>query len=104
MITRESFKPFASLKKELVEIPELGGSVQVRELSAGEAFGMTQAGGFQPLSMLVKVLLDENGNRLFQDGDEEMLGNSLTVKTVNHLIEVASRLSGIISKDELEKN
>jgi hypothetical protein len=104
LITRESFKPFARLKQERVEIQEMNGFVLVRELSAGEAFAMTKGGGFQPLTMLVKVLLNENGQPIFQDGDEDLVGNSLSVKTVNHLIEVATRLSGMTAREDVEKN
>jgi len=37
VLTRDSFKPYALLKRERVEIPELNDFVYVRELSAGEA-------------------------------------------------------------------
>ena len=37
MLTRDSFKPYALLKRERLDIPEMSDFVYVRELSAGEA-------------------------------------------------------------------
>lgn len=94
-ITRESFKPYAKLKREAVEIPELGGELFVREMSAGEALSVSNAGKFDPLPILVKVVLDAEGRRIFRDGDEELLGSSLSIQSINLLIEAVTRLSGM---------
>jgi hypothetical protein len=99
MISRESFKPYSMLKRERVNIPELGGTVVVRELSAGEAMDLARNPG-EPLSMLVKCILNEDGTPMFIQGDEKLIGDSLPIATVNNLIEVVTRLSGLDGKAE----
>lgn len=103
MITKESFKPYALLKRERVAIPELGGDVVVRELSAGEALELSKSSDPTkgPLTMLVKCLLTEDGKQMFAPGDESLIGESLPMHVVNNLLSVATRLSGM---DGAEKN
>ena len=94
MISRESFQPYSMLTRERFSIPEMGGTVVIRELSAGEALEMAKNPG-EPLTMLVKCILTEDGTPMFMAGDERLIGDSLPIATVNRLIEVVTRLSGL---------
>jgi hypothetical protein len=105
------------LPREAVAVPEWGGvTVWVRTLTGTERDRFeTQvakdrqkpggAGGNFRSGLLVLALCDEQGARLFADGDAGALGKKSS-KALDRLLEVAMRLSGIGAKqqEEAEKN
>lgn len=99
-----------SLPIEKVDVPELGGFVYVRGMSGTERDGwetslIVRKGKNQSINtenvrakLLVRVLCDESGTRLFDNGDAVALGG-LRVDVLTSLYEVAQRLSGVSDKD-----
>ena len=116
-----------NMKSEEVEIPEWGGSVRVRELSAAEMNERTglmlqkrgdsvvmAADGKTPMMSMDGLLkddlllaafsiVDEDGNRLFALNDLKMLGE-LSETSMKRVVTVAKRLSGITEAEEALKN
>lgn len=102
---------------EDVEVPQWGGLVRVRGLSgkdrdAYEASTIIVRAGRKGLEegrdldnlrarLIVRCLVDEQGERLFHDGEYDVLGD-LPGVIVNKLWEVASRLSGLGDEDLAE--
>ena len=106
MLTRDSFKPYALLKRERVEIPELNDFVYVRELSAGEALEFRQrisdGQKFESLvlPMLAQVIVDEKGQQVFNPSDTELIGKSFPVHVMEAIAVKAQELSGLLGKPE----
>ena len=99
---------------EEVEVPEWGGWVYIRSLSARERDlfegSIGAVAGKQNLAnlrarLVVLCLCDEDGNRILEDDQSEFLG-AKNAQVINRLFEKARRLSGMTDKDvkELEKN
>lgn len=97
-------------KPVLMEVPELGGSVYLRGLTAAErddyeseSFRVTKG---QPdvnmrnmrARLLVRSLCDEQGNRLFRNHDVEKLGK-FQAKILDRLFAKAQELTGISDAD-----
>lgn len=101
------------LKREEVDVPEWGGTVVVRELTAKERdtfFEWVRKNGDNAFSdfrvRAVRLsLIDEQGNHLFDEADEPGLASKSTA-VIDRLFEAASRLSGLQQKDveEIGKN
>lgn len=101
------------LRKELVELPELGGAVYVRELAgwerdAFEASLMQQVGNTYVMKLknararlAALSICDENGKRLFSEKDAQELGK-ISAAALDRIFEAASRLSRI-GEEELEE-
>lgn len=113
-LTRSDFIKPRELKHETVEVPELGGTVTVRELTAAERdsfewrFTEARESGAAPnlRGMLVaRTVVDDEGNRILTDEDADAVGKQ-SAAWVDRLFAVAQRLSGITGKDveELEGN
>jgi len=114
MLSRDDILRARDLPTEELAIPEWGGSVRVRALTAGErdAFELemrdSRTNGHSPNvrgALAVKVLVDEQGRRLFEDHDAATLA-ALDARPLDRIFTVAARLSGITRDDvdELEKN
>jgi hypothetical protein len=118
MLSRDSILSSSDLPTEEVPVPEWGGTVFVRTMSGTERDNFEQVilegkstkGGTAKMvnvraKLAVKVLVDEQGKRLFTDEDAGILG-SKSGKALDRIFEVAQRLAGIGEKDiaELEKN
>jgi hypothetical protein len=114
MLSRDDILRARDLPIEEVNIPEWGGSVRVRALTAGErdSFEMEMKDGRdgdqRPNirgTLAVRTLVDEDGKRLFQDHDAATLA-ALHSKPLDRIFTVAARLSGITPDDVevLEKN
>jgi hypothetical protein len=103
---------------EAVEVPEWGGVVHVRSITAAERGQIEAAaasfkenkgkGDFAKMftqRFAVLSLCDEKGNRLFKDEDITALAQK-NAAVISRIAEVAQRLSGFGKKDieELEKN
>lgn len=94
------------LTRELVEVPEWGGAVYVRGLTATEYDAITvstiEGRGknhhVNLANLRVKIVaasvVDEDGNRLFSDSDIKALGNK-SAAALQRVFSVAQRLSGL---------
>lgn len=105
------------LRKELVELPELGGAVYVRELAgwerdAYEASLMQQVGNTYVMKLknararlAALSICDENGNRLFSERDVQELGK-ISAAALDRIFDAASKLSRIGEEEikEVVKN
>jgi len=101
-------------KIEKIDVPEWGTSVFMRTMTAGERDAWELAwldrqgkGGVANFRsvFLVKCLCDENGTRLFSDGEVEQLA-AQDSNVINRLFEFAREQNGLTSDqvDELAKN
>lgn len=110
----------SDLPTEKVPVPEWGGTVLVRGLTAAErdAYDMSlveQREGVQGISLtnmtnmrarlVARCVVDEKGTRLFNDEDVEALGQK-SGTPIDRIAEVARRLSGMLPEEKkaLEKN
>ena len=117
-LNRDQILAHKTLKCETIEVPEWGGEVKVRELSASEAdvfeSGLAAArqgqngSGPDPLiarnfraKIVALAAVDDEGNRLFTDDDVETLG-SMSRSALDRVSSVAMRLSGY--SDDGKKN
>jgi hypothetical protein len=116
LLTRDEILATDDRTRELVEVPEWGGSVWVRSLSGLErdryegamvAYRRLAKGGLEIdrvvtdniRARLVSLsVVDEAGNRLFTDVDVIALG-SHSAQALNRICEVAQRLSGLSTQD-----
>lgn len=104
MLKREEILQANDLVFEDVEVPEWGGTVRVRCLTAAErdAFEatilkQTQSGVRVEMSNLraklcAMTIVDEDGNRMFSDAEAELLGRK-SASALQRIFEVAMRLS-----------
>jgi hypothetical protein len=98
---------------ETVTVPEWGGDVIIRGMTGTERDGfeaMVRPKGVMDLRnyrarLLVRVLVNVNGTRLFADVQAADLGKQ-PAKVIDRLYDVAARLSGMADDDteELEGN
>jgi len=101
------------LPREELDIPEGGGSVFVRTMTGTERDAWEQSivsGGKTDLTnirarMCVRVLVDTEGNRIFDDTDAKQLGRKSSC-ALDRIFAAAQRLNGLSNDDveELEKN
>lgn len=113
MLNREQILSVQDSKIETVEVPEWGGSVCVRAMSAKERDGweIRYATDFANKNRSVRgslcavVICDENGNRLFTEQDIPVLEQK-SAAALDRLFDVAMRMNGLRKQDvdELEKN
>ena len=89
--------------RELVEVPEWGGSVWIRSMTGTERDrfedGLTDANGNVSIEgirarLVCMTACDQDGKRMFADSDASMLGLK-SAKALNRLARVAQRLSGL---------
>lgn len=120
ILTRAEILAADDIPRELVEVPEWGGSVYVRGLTAmersefenlmlglenrrikvGKSDDMTIQMDMRVLRVRLSALcmVDEKGNRLFGDDEVEALGRK-SADALNRIFVVAQRLSGMTSDD-----
>ncbi len=114
MLSRDEILRHSALPTEDLEVPEWGGSVRIRSLTAGERDGFeldmkdARTEGQKPnirAALAVRVLVDEQGRNLFTPADAESLA-TFHAKPLDRVFTVAARLSGITPDDvnDLEKN
>jgi hypothetical protein len=111
-LNREQILQSADLPSEEVEVPEWGGSVRVSRLSGlhraelddvlrgvlGENKTLTSVTGLQyTLALIVRAVVDDEGNRIFSDEDVESL-RTKSDEALARVGEVAARLNGIGAK------
>lgn len=107
----------ATLPRETVAVPELGGDVIVQGMSGKQrdewersliiGRGKRRDVDTQNIRarLVVRCLVDEGGQRLLTDADADLIGN-VRVDVLNRIFEVAQRLSGVSDGDidELKKS
>ena len=116
-LTKDAILASHDLPYEDAEVPEWGGKVRVRVLTGaeldkyhGSLFTVKGKDVVQDrenfrTKLLVKCLIDDKGNRLFNDKElEDLAGKSGAV--LQRLYEIASRLNGMTAEEAevLEKN
>ncbi len=107
MLTRDQILQANDLPRERVDVPEWGGVVYVRTMTAQERDDFEQSTlgedgrpsmGNIRARLAVCTVVDEDGNRLFEDGDAEALGRK-SASAVNRIFEVAQRLNRLRADD-----
>lgn len=117
ILNRDAILQTSDIRKELVPVPEWGGDVYVRSLTAAErdqfeASLIVQRGKQQEINLknaraklAVLAICDEQGQRIFSDADLAEMGKK-SAGALQRVWIVAQRLSGITDEDmeELTKN
>ena len=110
MLTREQLLHPAPLAVERVDLPAFGDAVFVRELTLGERDRFEEAILTKPQpdyrgELLVRSLCDQDGKRLFTDGETELF-KDLGAARLQPAFATAMRLSALRTSDleELSKN
>ena len=105
MLNKDSILSIQDLSAETVAVPEWGGDVSIRTMTGAERDGWEAslspvgAGAGPNLAnlrarLLVKCIVDEQGKRIFDDGDADALG-AKSAAAVERLFSVAQRLNGL---------
>lgn len=99
--SRESI--LAARKKTTVEIPEIGDTFILRELSIGEMRKLSSDDLAQQLSMMI---VDESGNRRFDDDEGREILSELSASVTMRLIAAAAKVNNVgqAAVDEVVKN
>jgi hypothetical protein len=111
-LTADAIRAVDDLVYEDVEVPEWGGSVIVRGLTAKERdnydreiirvdnHGNTSLGRLENLRALlvVRCLVNEDHTRMYRDADAKWLGEKSS-KVIGELYDVAARLSGMRAEE-----
>lgn len=113
MLTRDEMLRAEDLQAELVKVPEWGGEVKVRGLTATERDVFDQSIVSEDERDLTNIrarltilcVVDDDGGRVFTNEDAALLGEK-SGAAVDRLFEAAQRLSGMRNRDieELAKN
>lgn len=103
LLSKDAIMAINDLPTEIVEVPQWGGSVKVRGMNAGERDRFEEAirkhGMANLRSMLASMtIIDEEGKRLFSDKEMDKLG-AKSAEALDLIVEVASRLSGLLDED-----
>lgn len=111
MLTKEQILASDDLKPVKVEVPEWGGEVFIRNMTAAERDHFESSviqGNKQNMKnlrsrLVVLCAVDESGKRIFNDSDADALGKK-SAAAVDRLFTAASKHNGFSSKDieELE--
>ncbi|MEU4168859.1 phage tail assembly chaperone [Streptomyces sp. NPDC026665] len=117
-LSRDSILEASDIQTETVPVPEWGGDIILRGLT-GEELDAYQASRRQirnagtkeqevvfvqdnaRATLLVKCIVDEDGNRVFTDRDAGLLGMK-NGKVLDRLFDIASSLSGLSEEDQEE--
>mgnify|MGYP006883108143 CR=1 FL=1 len=116
-LNREAFLRPAEVPVELVEIPELGGSIKVRGMTARQRSEFEKqfqtASGKQSKTRIAEVrerlvvacCVNDDGSLMFSEEDISAIGNQ-AAGVVERIVNVAQRLCGMSNTDveELAKN
>ena len=113
ILNKESILALQDIVTEIVEVPEWGGAVKVRGLTAAErdAFEgeVVQRRGNDVKTntrnmrarMVVMSVVNEDGSRMFSYHDIELLGEK-SARAIDRIFSVAMKLSGLGEKDVAE--
>lgn len=109
-LSRDDILNFEDITTEVVEVPEWGGSVRLKVLSAAErdafeASTVTTKGGKQKPNLanlrarlVARCIVDEDGKRVFESGDVARLGNKSS-RALDRLFTKCQELNGFSDKD-----
>lgn len=109
-LSRDAILQANDLPRETVPVPEWGGDVIVRGLTGterdayeAETFRLNGTAVTTDLTnmrarLVARTLIDEQGNRLFNDGEVMLLGRKSAV-ALQRVFEAAQRLSGLTASD-----
>lgn len=102
MLTREHFLHFnAALPTEKVDVPELGGHVYIRTMTAGDRdrfeVQISQTRDNFRARLVAFTACDEKGARVFDEGDIAML-SKLPANVVQPIAEAALRLNRLTAE------
>lgn len=109
-LSRDDILNYEDITTEVVEVPEWGGSVRLKVLSAAErdafeASTVTTKGGKQKPNLanlrarlVSRCIVDEDGNRVFESGDVARLGNKSS-RALDRLFTKCQELNGFSDKD-----
>ncbi len=118
-LSRDGILAVNDVQTEKVDVREWGGDVIVRGLTGDELDNFQgsirqfrpsfDGKGMEPVlvqdgmraKLLVKCLIDENGDRLFTDQDAAALG-AKNGSVIDRLYDVAARLSGLSEEEKAE--
>ncbi len=117
LLTKEQILSAEDRKTKEVEVPEWGGNVLISELTAedrdrfeAEFVDSKSKKGENPLfniraRLAALTIVDENGNRLFNDADIKALGKK-SGSCLDKIFAVAQKINGIGNNDieEIAKN
>lgn len=116
MLTKEQILSADDMQKEVVSVPEWGGDVWVRAMSASERDKLeseqisARRDKRDELSNIrarvcARCIVDDEGNRMFDESDIEALGQK-SAAALDRVFDAAQRLNGLSEKDveALEKN
>jgi len=114
LLTKKDILEAKDFKEETVNVPEWGGEVKLRGLTASERdafehalFEQADSPGMKVVrsSLCARCIIDEKGKRLFTDADIKALGEKSAI-ALNRVFKVAQKLSGLREEDveELAKN
>ena len=110
ILSRDNILSAVDLNKELVDVPEWGGSVYVRALSGAERdrfeSSIVEQRGKSSRANLANIraklaaltVCDEDGKKLFTNADVSALGEK-SAAALNRIFEVARKLSGLGEDD-----
>lgn len=105
-LSRDAILKAQDLKRESVEVPEWGGSVLVRQMTASErdrfearlfvGDGATRTINQDNLraKLCALCIVDEQGKRMFEDADIAALGGK-SAAALNRVFDVAQRINGM---------
>jgi len=116
-ISREAFLRPIAVPVEVVQVPELGGTVKVKGMTArgrSEFEKQMQTANGKPSKsrqaevrerLIVASCVDDAGNLIFTDDDVAAIGNQ-SAAIVERIVNVAMRLCGMTTSDveEIAKN
>ena len=103
-LTKDQILGAVDFKYEEVDVPEWGGSVRLRGLSASErdefeaSIGVTQDLTNMRSRLVVNCLVDENGDKLFKSSEAKDLGKKNGL-VINRLFDEVRKLSGMADED-----
>lgn len=123
ILDRDTILSKTALKREVVDVPEWGGTIHVRELTAGERTryevgmsDMVQGEQTDPIKKVQRFIdmrariasmacVNEDGSRMFKDDDITAL-NQLSGNVLDRISSVVLRLSGytLAEQEKLKKN
>jgi len=114
-LSRDAILAARDFKTEEVEVPEWGGTVLVRELSAADfdsvgfpmvkEDGKIDARGARGMNVKIVSLsvIDAEGNQLFTPKDVRALGER-AIAPIRRITAKVMELSGMVAAEELEEN
>lgn len=115
VLSREQILEVQDVKTEIVTVPEWGGDIRIRMLTAKQrdewdgSFEVDDSGKIKPeclrnvrARLVAMCAVDESGNPLFQPGDVKKLGEKSAAALVR-IHEACRRLSGM-DQEAVEKN